>query len=111
MMSQTPFAVGGSEGSDDPKCMRKKRGTICPDGTVSDDCSDRKRREGDDEECDDESNPLCRRRKREVECDCDVDMEIPLCSRRKRYSPVECGKEGDPNCTRRKRRSSGVQHC
>merc|ERR1712042_42281 len=99
------------EGSDDPKCLRKKRGTICPDGTVSDDCSDRKRREGDDEECDDESNPLCLRRKREVEADCDVDMENPLCSRRKRYSPVECEKEGDPNCTRRKRRSSGVQHC
>merc|ERR1712042_32602 len=118
------------EGSDDPKCTRKKRGTICPDGTVSDDCSDRKRREGDDEECDDESNPLCRRRKREVDCeddeykthpfclrrkrevevDCDEDTKNPLCSRRKRNSPAEC-EQGDSNCTRRKRRSSNDQYC
>merc|ERR1712142_179238 len=99
------------EGSDDPKCMRKKRGTICPDGTVSDDCSDRKRREVDVEECDDESNPLCRRRKREVDCEEDKYKTHPSCLRRKRHSPAECEKEGDPNCTRRKRRSSSDQHC
>jgi len=99
------------EGSDDPKCMRKKRGTICPDGTVSDDCSDRKRREVDVEECDDESNPICRRRKREVDCEEDKYKTHPSCLRRKRHSPAECEKEGDPNCTRRKRRSSSDQHC
>merc|ERR1712042_89387 len=74
--------------------MRKKRGTICPDGTVSDDCSDRKRREVDVEECDD-----------------DKYKTHPSCLRRKRHSPAECEKEGDPNCTRRKRRSSSDQHC
>jgi len=110
-----------------PLCRLRNRRDEGEDGNTDrkrreddDDRTDRKRREDEDDQtdrkrravklnCDDESNPLCRRSKRAIDCD-DGDTN-PHCLRRKR--DVECDTEGGPNCARRKRRSTQKddKHC
>jgi len=97
------------ESDDETNGDRRKRG-VCADGTVSDDCSDRKRRDS----CEEGANDECNRKKRSV---CPDGTVSENCDRKRREEPSDeeldkrqrtsvCDEfPGHKDCPKRKRRT------
>jgi len=105
---------------DDVMDGNRRRRELCADGTMSEDCSDRKRRDS----CDDSDDPKCKRKKRsnnhdeeEVDerkrrsTDCRKFPNHKDCPNRKRRT-VDCNADPDHKyCSDRKRRSVDSVNC